>query len=138
LAGRLLTFSVTTNHIFADINGLLRTIGSPLPGGVSQLVRLTAGLATLWLWVTGAYRTKEPLRAFILLALSTTYLMVFNPMTEVNSYAIVAPALAVFAVYYLELEGRARSRWLIFVDCPYPFSRNLSPSDATGLWWTRW
>ncbi len=138
LAGRLLTVSVTTNHIFADLNGLLRTIGLQLTGAASQLVRLAAGLATLWLWVVASKSTKEPNRAMVLLALSSAYLMVFNPMTEVNGYAIVAPALAILALYYLEVEGRAGiAWWLVFVDLSISFFpeifRRLDPNF--GLWW---
>lgn len=138
LAGRLFTFSVTTNHIFADINGLLRTFGSPLTGAASQLVRFAAGLATLGLWIAGANGKKEPGRAFILLALSSTYLMIFNPMTEVNSYAIAAPALAIFAVYYFEIEGRAKiAWWLVFADLSISFFPEIFRrlDRNFGLWW---
>ncbi len=138
LAGRLLTFSVTTNHIFADLNGLLRTLGVPLTGAASQLVRLAAGLATLGLWIAGAKGTEEPKRAMILLALSSAYLMVFNPMTEVNGYAIAAPALAIFALYYMEIEVRAGiAWWLVFVNSSISFFPEIfrRVDGNFGLWW---
>ncbi|MFZ2446033.1 MAG: glycosyltransferase family 87 protein [Syntrophobacteraceae bacterium] len=138
LLDRLLTFSVTHNHIFADINGLLRTLGVYLPGGASQLLRMLTGVIALGLWIFAARRNPEPGRALVLLALAATYLMLFNPMTEVNSYAIVAPAVALFAVYYIEVEGRmALGWWLVFAD----LSISLFPEvfrflDRNfGLWW---
>ena len=52
----------------------------------------------LGLWLMEARRLGEPFRAMFLLALSTSYLMLFNPMNESNSYVILAPALGLWAV----------------------------------------
>ena len=54
----------------------------------------------------GAARVGEPWRGVFLLALATTYLMVFNPMTELNSYVILAPVLAVLALHYFDQPSR--------------------------------
>ena len=98
--------SLVTEHRFADLNGLFRTLGTPLNGRVSQLVRLAAGALTLAFWWRGAARVGEPWRGVFLLALATTYLMVFNPMTELNSYVILAPVLAVLALHYFDQPSR--------------------------------
>ncbi len=90
-----------TQHRFADINGILRTFGTPLPSEASKLVRVLAGGVTLVLWWLGARRVDEPLRGLWLYALTTVYLMLFNPMNEENSYVILAPALALWGVSFL-------------------------------------
>ncbi len=103
--------SLILKHIFADLNGLLRFIGIGLPGNVSQIVRICAGIVTLGLWWVGSARTKEPERAWLLLGLTTAYLMLFNPMTEVNSYVIVAPVIAFYAVHFLKIEDSPVLGW---------------------------
>jgi hypothetical protein len=97
-----------TEHRFADINGILRTFGTAFPATVSKLIRALAGGLTLGLWWLGARRLREPLRALWLYALATGYLMLFNPMTEANSYAILAPVLGAWgAVFLHDTEGGA-------------------------------
>ncbi len=103
---------VVTQHRFADINGLLRTFGTALPPEVSKIVRLLAGGVTLGLWWLGAHRLKEPLRAVWLYALAAVYLMLFNPMTEANSYAIIAPALGAWAAWFLFGPAQEKTRTL--------------------------
>jgi hypothetical protein len=93
--------AVVTENRFADINGILRTLRAPLPPEASKIVRVLAGGLTLALWWLGARRVDEPLRGLWLYALTTAYLMLFNPMNEENSYVILAPALAVWSVTFL-------------------------------------
>jgi hypothetical protein len=101
-----------TEHRFADIGGIARTFGWEIPIVVSKLLRLAAGLAILGLWVMGSRRLTEPLRAMWLLALSTCYLMLFNPMNESNSYVIFAPAMGLWAVAAIEAAPTRRFGWL--------------------------
>jgi hypothetical protein len=93
--------AAVTQHRFADLNGILRTLGHPLEGRASTLVRVLAGglAAAAWWW--GARRLRSPLTGLWLLALATAYLMLFNPMNEENSYVILAPALGAWATYFL-------------------------------------
>ena len=76
-----------------------RPDGAPARRGVDALASRGAGaargggLATLLLWWRAASRSREPWRALTLVLLGTIYLMLFNPMTEKNSYAIVAPGV---------------------------------------------
>jgi hypothetical protein len=90
-----------TEHRFADINGILRTFGTPLPAEASKILRVLAGGVTLGLWWLGARRLREPARGLWLYGLTTAYLMLFNPMNEENSYVILAPALALWGVSFL-------------------------------------
>jgi len=88
--------SAVTEHRFADLNGMLRTFGLELPSSVSLVVRVAAGAAAALAWWC-ARRMQEPQRALWLYLLATTYLMLFNPMTETNGYVVVVPALGLWA-----------------------------------------
>lgn len=130
--------SLVTEHRFADLNGLFRTLGHPLTGRWSQMVRAGAGAATLALWWRAASRLREPRRAELLLALSTTYLMVFNPMTELNSYVILAPVLAAYALRFLAEPARRAAGWfLVFALVSMGLGPELfRPWDPQfALWW---
>lgn len=109
--------AAVTDDRFADINGLLRTIGAPLAGRASTLARFLAGCLTAAALLWGARRLNETPRALWLYALAVAYLMLFNPMTEANSYVILAPALAAWAVFFLfndEMDTR-RLGWGILL-----------------------
>ncbi len=134
----LFSASLTTENRFSDLNGLLRSLGMGLTGALSQGIRIIAGILVAGLWWKGSKRMSEPERSFLLLGLSTTYLMLFNPMTEVNSYVIVAPSIAYYAVYYLKMEVSPKLGWsLAFIglsigllpELVRPFTKHL------GLWW---
>ena len=131
-------WSVTTENRFADLTALLRTAGWTLSATASLALRAAAGLVTLLLWWRAASRSREPWRALTLVLLGTIYLMLFNPMTEKNSYAIVAPAFAVVAAVFLErpetrLAGNALAFVLVSVgvlpELLWRVTRNF------GLWW---
>jgi len=102
---RLLTSSLTTEHRFADCNGLLQSIGFGLTGVGSQVVRIGAGVLTSILCLFSVKRKREPDRALLLLGLASTYLMLFNPMTQGNSYVVVGPIIAIYAIRSLWIEN---------------------------------
>jgi Glycosyltransferase family 87 len=104
---RLRSNAFTTEHRFADINGLLRTIGVGLSGNESLILRLLAALITALACVLFAGKRKEPDRSLLLYGIAATYLMLFNPMTEQNSYVIAAPIVSFYAVYYLKIKGNS-------------------------------
>jgi hypothetical protein len=136
--GHLSGWSVTTESRFADLTALLRTAGWTLSAPASLAVRAAAGLVTLLLWWRAASRTREPWRALTLVLLGTIYLMLFNPMTEKNSYAIVAPAFAVAAAVFLELpETRRAGNVLAFVLVSVGVLPELlwRVTRDFGLWW---
>jgi len=131
-------WSATTEHRFADLTAMLRTAGLPLEPRAALLLRALGALATFSLWLVAGARWKEPWRALALVLLSTIYLMLFNPMTEKNSYAIIAPAFAVAAVTCLAEERNRRFGWLfvfalvsigIFPELFWRIDKGL------GLWW---
>ena len=131
-------WSGTVEHRFADLTALLRTAGLTLAAPAALLLRAVAALATLGLWLVAGARWREPWRALSLVLLSTIYLMLFNPMTEKNSYAIVAPVFAVSAVACLSEQRNRRFGWLlvfavvsigIFPELFWRVDKGL------GLWW---
>ncbi len=90
-----------SEHRFADFNGILRTLGTPLSASASTVVRFLFGGLTALAWLWGAKRFNPALRCLWLYALAASYLMLFNPMTEENSYVILAPALAAWGAIFL-------------------------------------
>lgn len=112
-------------HRFADLNGIFRTFGLELHALVSKLIRALAGATILGVWWAGARRLADPLRAMWLHALVATYLMLFNPMTEANSYVILAPAIGLWATWALGRRETSRMGWDL--AC-MGFSMGLLPS----------
>jgi hypothetical protein len=120
--------AAVTEHRFADLNGILRTFGAPLSTSASTIVRVAAGALTALLWVWGARRLAGDMAQYLwLYALASAYLMVFNPMNEANSYVILAPALAVWAVYFL-LDNNASDRGLGWTIALMTLSMGLLPN----------
>jgi alpha-1,2-mannosyltransferase len=112
-AGHLVGWSGTTETRFADLTALLRMSGVSLTRDAAFLLRGLAAVATLGLWLRASTRSREPWRALTLVLLGTVYLMLFNPMTEKNSYAIVAPAFAVGAAACFAFGVERRFGWLL-------------------------
>lgn len=109
---QLLVVGVIQEHRYYDISGLLWTLKVHLPIKVSYELGLLAAGLTMAVWFVWARRLRQPDYAFALLGLSATYLMLFNPRTESNSYVILSPAIAVMAARLLLVEGR-RVGWLL-------------------------
>jgi len=103
--------SEVTQHRFADLNGLLRTFGIPLTDKASLAVRALAGMLLMLLCWRVSRRETEPRRALIFLSAAGGFLMLFNPMTEANSYVIFAPVLGLMAWWELD-RGSKRLGWL--------------------------
>lgn len=108
--------SLITEHRFADFQGIMRTFGVELPYNLVLGIRFVAALVTLGIWLIATRRFDEPLRAIWLLALTTIYLMLFNPMTESNSYVILAPALSIWALILLTTSRYQTHGWCL-VGC---------------------
>jgi hypothetical protein len=106
--------SAVTQHRFADLNGMFRTFGVELPATFSLAVRVLAGAAAALAWWLSR-RMAEPQRALWLHALLITYLMVFNPMTETNSYVIAIPALALWAAHAFAEPSARKLGWTLAV-----------------------
>lgn len=95
-----------TEHRFADLNGLLRTFGTALSGPASLVVRAVAGGLFMLLCREASRRQPAPLRALVWLGAVAVFLMLFNPMTEANSYAVLAPVLGLVAWWHFSHGAR--------------------------------
>jgi alpha-1,2-mannosyltransferase len=133
--------AAVTENRFADFNGVLRTFGMPLSAEGSTIIRLLAGGATAMAWLWGARQFNPVLRCLWLYALATGYLMLFNPMTEENSYVILAPALAAWAACFLcagELGGRRLGWLMVFMSlgmCLLPNLLRPLAGNYFALFW---
>lgn len=95
---------------FADLNGLLRGLSLPMSGWLSIAVRGGAGLA-MAAWMLRARSRLRPVDGALLwLAASASYLMLFNPMTEANSYCIASFPIAMCAWRWID-AGRPAAGW---------------------------
>jgi hypothetical protein len=136
-AVHLASWSGTNEARFADLAALLRRVGVPLPAAAATAVRAAFAVATLGLWFAAARRRPEPKRSLTLALLATIYLLLFNPMTEKNTYAIAAPAMGVAAAWSFR-AGRRALGWLFAAALlsigilPEAFHR-VDP--GLGLWW---
>ena len=136
-AAHLAAWSGTTETRFADLAALLRRFGLPLSTGAATIARAVFAFVTLGLWLTAVRRRREPARALLLALLAAAYLLLFNPMTEKNTYAIAAPALGIAAACAFSTARRAAGA--VFAGAlvsigvfPEAFHR-IDPD--LGLWW---
>jgi alpha-1,2-mannosyltransferase len=112
LLGSWSSWSTTHEQRFCDLAGLLRTF-HVMPADRTMLVlRAIAAAVTLGL-VLLSRRGRPAEQALLLLGLSASYLMLFNPMTETNSYVILAPAVAAFAARALLVEDQRPQAWIL-------------------------
>jgi alpha-1,2-mannosyltransferase len=84
---------------WAQLFSLLQIAGAPVSPTVQTVIRLLAAAATLGLAFTAQRRWPRPWASYFHYALAASYLMLFNPRTENNTYSCLAPALGIaFAV----------------------------------------
>lgn len=76
---------------WAQLFGMLRVFGVEVPPMIQTVARLIAALGTLGACWWASRRLPSARAAWYLFALSTCYLMLFNPRTEGNTYAMVGP-----------------------------------------------
>lgn len=105
--------------VFSEMNGMLRMmpgLGSgdraapdPIGPQAMTLIRAGMGLVTLVLAALAIWRIPSRERAvLVILTLCISYLMLFNPRTEGNSYVMLAPLLAAWvAVCWVARRGVA-------------------------------
>lgn len=117
---------------WAQLFGMLQIAGISLPEPIQTLFRVTAAGATLiagW-WV---HRRLPASRcALYLYALAGCYLMLFNPRTENNTYALIAPALGVFCGEAFRVErnrvlGCVLILFALGTVCSYEIGTRLTP-----------
>jgi hypothetical protein len=100
-----------TQDRFADLNGLLRVFGSPLVGKASLVVRAIGGAVLMCVCWRSSRCESELRRPLVWLGAATGFLMLFNPMTEANSYVMFAPVLGLMAWWEFQL-GTKWAGWI--------------------------
>jgi len=122
-------------HGFCDFSGMVWTFtGAPLPSRVVQGIGVVMALVTLGLgW--RARRVDAASAAFWIIGLSSTYLMLFNPRTESNSYVILATAVLPFVAEALLRRSRLTANLLIALLIALGCDSYSSPIHPwTHLW----
>lgn len=100
---------------FADLFSLLRWAGWDLAERTQTMLRLAAALGTLGLCLRADRRYPRSGAAFAVLMLSTIYMMLFNPRTELNTYLIPGVPVALLAALWLCAAPRAPTGWALAV-----------------------
>lgn len=93
---------------FNDIAMMFDRFGVDLPVSAWLAARAIAGAAAIALTVVVARQATAPTGAFIVLAIATTYLMLFNPRTELGNYMALAAVIGVFMVRDGNMHWQAR------------------------------
>lgn len=102
---------------YDDFVGIVRRLGLDMPQGLRTGLAAVMALVTLGLAWLGLRRGGRVQGFWILTALAATYLMLFNPRTETNSYVILVPWLAALATHaWLDLD-RGRLGWVFVAGC---------------------
>jgi alpha-1,2-mannosyltransferase len=121
-------------HNFADFSGMLWTFGWRLPFAWIKGIGIVMAAATLGLaW--RAVRIDRRAAPLWIAALAGTYLMLFNPRTETNSYIILAATALPFVADALGRRARGEAACLVFLMLALGSDSYGSPIYPwTNLW----
>ena len=97
-----------SDRTFADINGVLRIVGLQLAGKPALVLSALAGVGLAALSLLMAKFDDKKIAGLLWLSFTGGYIMLFTPMNELNSYVMLAPALAMWAVHF-RARGDARN-----------------------------
>lgn len=93
--------ATVTEHRFADVNGILRSVGVAIEPRWSNAVSMAAGLSLACVTLAWGRRFAPDRSALQWLNVSCCYLLLFNPMTEANSYCMLGVPAALLAWEWL-------------------------------------
>jgi hypothetical protein len=132
--------SAVTENRFADFNGVLRTFGLPLAAKPGLVVRALAGGVFMFACWMGPRRESEPRRALLWLSATAAFLMLFNPMTEANSYVILAPAIGLISWHEFQRGNRRFGWFCVFMALtmgllPEPLQHLPALSNTFAIVW---
>lgn len=114
------------NRLFEDADGLMTTFGWTIRYDSFLRVRVAAAIATLGLGALARHRLREPQATLHVAALAVTYLMLFNPRTQSNSYLMpTAFAALLVASHVLDRHRIAALATLVVVLSWYGNSHRL-------------
>jgi hypothetical protein len=118
---------------FSDLSGLLDALRISLAPAWLFACRALAALLTLLL-AEIALRRDRAHAALTLVGLAAAYLMLFNPRTEANSYVLLAPSTALFALWELSIGRRGSAAALMAVTLGFGSSSYGPIHGWTNLW----
>jgi len=113
--------STTAAHVGVVVQGwtspfsALRLVGVELTEQVQMAIRLSAAVGTLALCFLARRRYDAIRSAIYVYSLAALYLILFSPRTENNTYAMLAPSMAIFLSLAFLAEKRIRQG--IFLAC---------------------
>jgi len=113
--------STTAAHVGVVVQGwtspfsALRLVGVELTEQVQMVIRLVAAFGTLALCFLARRRHDAIRSAIYVYSLAALYLILFSPRTENNTYAMLAPSMAMFLSLTFLAEKRVRQG--IFLAC---------------------
>ncbi|MDX8528139.1 glycosyltransferase 87 family protein [Mesorhizobium sp. MSK_1335] len=151
-----MTIDPTGPFVPADFTAPFTRLGMTVPELDATIVRVVAGLLTLWLVLQFDRRLDPNISGLAIFLTAAFYMCVFNPRVEQNTYAMVSvPAGLSIALLWRE-KGAATVRWLLATllfatgltsidsrlhDLFHPWLRPISISIIAcvliGWFWTR-
>ncbi|MDP0589979.1 MAG: hypothetical protein QS748_12665 [Candidatus Endonucleobacter bathymodioli] len=118
-------------HFFAIFPQLL---GVSVSSGIQVVTRLIVGLLVLWGVAFARKRYASEVACYYLYALAACYLMLFNPRTETNSFALIAPAIGYWVAVTTHRFHDMKYHlfcWLFVISFPFAkYVKLLTP----GMW----
>jgi hypothetical protein len=121
-------------HLF----GALGVLGLDVSEHAQTSVRVVAALVVLALAIVARRRHGREQAAIEIFSLAATYLMLFNPRTENNTYLMIGPAVAVMAVQaWIDGERRSEACLLMAIAIAYSTTRTLThafPFQRSDIW----
>ena len=122
---------------FHDFNSFLRVFHIDLPVGVILGARLAAAVLTLVICWWGINARPKLDGVLLLLGMSASYLMLFNPMTESNSYVMFSPIVGAFAVRYFSQDHHRQGWALVALAIGLGTSNYGNPIHPWTLLWLK-
>ncbi len=102
-------------ELWAQPFSVLQLIHVNIPETLQTVVRAAAGIAVVGMSWIARRRLEPPRLSIFLYAVAATYLMLFNPRTENNSYAMLAPAIGVMFAEAIAAKGVCREAGLLIL-----------------------
>ncbi len=102
-----------THHPWAHLFGLLQTVGIEVSGSVQMAIRFGAAALTLLAGWHAHRRLPASRCPPYLFAIAGCYLMLFNPRTENNTYALVAPAIGLLCAEAFLVQRNTALGWVL-------------------------
>lgn len=119
-------------HEWAQLFGLLSQLKLEFSPIIQNYIRITAALVTLILCLKAKKKYDLATALLFIYALTISYLMLFNPRTENNTYVMLAPAIGFFIARAFWIEQN-RIKTLLYcipainLACAHPITKYFSP-----------